>query len=200
MYINVVFIFHFSRELVGTIERVIGIASVVLQFFCIAGITYFKCKYHAEETNQQYGNASFRLNSSTGGNLDVVNEGPQPIFTIGELLATEMGTNRNETTQNTNVPSLCASTSHTHGGNSVTYNKILFEVYHMFFLTVTIILILTQQQVKKSLNPSVVAGIPLAVLYLLDTGPVIMISGVLPLMIYFSNPEIRRYIRGCFCN
>ena len=177
---------------------VIGITSVVLQLFCIICITYFKWKYHVEDINQQHVNASFRLNNTIGENLDLVDERQQSVFTIRELLVNELETVRNKGYQSSNVPILTASTSHFRWVNNVTYNKTIIEVCHILFVAVIVVLHLTQQQVKKSLNPASVADIPYTILYMLDMGPVILISFVLPLMIYLSHSEIRIYFKGCF--
>lgn len=171
-----------------------------MQLFCIICIAFCKWKYHVEEINQQHNGASFRLNNTIAGNPDAVNERQQPTSFILELRVNDLETNRKDGNRNVIAQRQPSLNCYPGFGNNVVYNKIIFEVYHMVFIVAAIILNLTSQYVNKSLNPVSMKDIPIIVLWLLDIGPAILLSVVLPFMIHLSYPEIRSYIKGCFYN
>ena len=171
-----------------------------MQFFCMGCITYVKWKYNAEEANEPHRNASSRLNNTTAGNRDVGIERQKTTSAVSELRVNNLEANRIEGNKNAVEQRLSKSTSYPRLGNNVVYNKILFEVYHMLFLTVAIILHTTSQYVKMGLDPLSITDIPRIVLYALDIGPTMLASVVLPFLIYLSHPEIQNYIKGCIGN
>ena len=83
--------------------------------------------------------------------------------------------------------------------NTVAQNKIFLEVYHIFFLALTIAFELIVVGVKKQIQGKLsIRYFPQALLCFLDLALVLSWSAIIPLMIYVRNPEMQKYIRGFF--
>ena len=176
------------------------ITSTAMQLFCVGCIAYVKWQYNAEEVNEPHRNASSRLNNTADGNGDVGIERQKTTSAVSEIHVDDLEANRTEGNKTAVEQRPSTSRFYPRLGNNVAYNKILFEGYHMLFLTFTIILHVTSQTVKMGLDPISILDIPRIVLYALDFGPIMLASIVLPFLIYVNHPEIHSYIKGCIGN
>ena len=82
--------------------------------------------------------------------------------------------------------------------NTAAYNKIIVDVYHMSFITASIVLNLLCLYVKRDTRMNGVGGYPYLLLYFVDLAARILLSVVLPAAVHIHNPEIKKYVRQIF--
>ena len=172
------------------------LTTVGIQLFCLTCIAYVKWKYQAEENDQQNYNAWLRLNTKVPSNRVSPEEMQQPSVFVLRLRNTDAESLNNNEDQDAVVQG-CISVPII---NTAAYNKILTEVYHLAFIALVLALRLARQYVRTKLKTTSLVDWSRLLLCFLDTGPVILGSIGLPLLIHLSNPDIRSYIKRCFNN
>ena len=148
------------------------------------------------ERNQQHFNASRRIHPMKAEGKTAPNI-PKPNHSNDTLELRVRSKNNNDTNE-TQYP---ANEQKLINLNTVAYNKLLVEVYHIAFLTLALAIGLATECVKKDLRKKNVEEYPVLLLYVLDLSPRILVSLVLPIWVHLRNPEIQKYIKSTFiCN
>ena len=83
--------------------------------------------------------------------------------------------------------------------NTVSYNRIIVEVYHIGILTLAITVTLAAVAAKKAMKKEFTAeDYSPTLLRFLDLTPRVLYSLIVPMTIYVRIPEIQAYVRGFF--
>ena len=162
----------------------------LVQITCILSITYIKVKYFLEEKSLK--------SKRTVHPIGHIDKNLSPESDLRRRENRLKSTRRNENDISPNNLQLHASRNEQIVTlNNSPYNKILFEVFQIWFLMLAIAINLTATVVKKNLNNGgSVHEYSQAILCFLDLAPRFLLSIVLPLVIHIRNPEIQKHIKG----
>ena len=190
-----------TRAVPGSqVRKWIAGVAVLVQVFCISCIIFTKVRHILKDRGHQYGNGSRRVSPISDVDCEVSSNTEQPntrdsVRRKNTKQMKRIGIDGNE---NNPVESVLGEKKSRKFLNTTTYNKVLFEIYHLIFIIMAISIRVSVFFVKNNLNITELLEYSPILLSFLDVAPNIFLCIVLPIAIHVCNSEILKYIKRIF--